>query len=67
MERLAGSESYNVALLGDHVRDTDGVQLVMFVRALEHRLTAAVVMVTGNCDVTEEAKAADPADLVFCS
>ena len=25
--------------------------------ALEHRMTAAVVMVTGNRDVTEEAKA----------
>lgn len=31
--------------------------IIRFIRALEHRLTAAVVMVTSNCDVTEEAKA----------
>lgn len=58
MGRLAGSEPYNVVLLGDRVPEADGVQLVRFIRALEHRLTAAIVMVTGNREVIEEAKAA---------
>lgn len=58
MERLAGSEPYDVVLLGHRMPGTDGVKLVRFIRALEHRMTAAVVMVTGNGDVTEEAKAA---------
>lgn len=58
MERLAGSEPYDVVLLGYRVPGTDGVKLVRFIRALEHRMTAAVVMVTGNGDVMEEAKAA---------
>lgn len=58
LERLAGSEPYDVVLLSYHVPGTDGVKLVRFIRALDHRLTAAVVMVTGNSAVTEQAKAA---------
>ena len=58
MKRLAGSEPYDVVLMGYRVPGTDGVKLIRFIRALEHRMTAAVVMVTDNCEVTEEAKAA---------
>jgi tetratricopeptide (TPR) repeat protein len=32
-----------------------GVQLVRFIRALKHRSTTAVVMVTGNAEITDEA------------
>ena len=47
------------------VPGTDGVKLVRFIRALEHRMTAAVVMVTGNRDVTEEAKAAGVGEVLL--
>jgi DNA-binding response OmpR family regulator len=43
----------------NRVPGTDGVKLIKFIRALEHLVTAAVVMVTGNHEVTEQAKAAD--------
>lgn len=58
LKRLAGNNPYDVVLLGDHVPGTNGVQLVRFIRALDHRRMTAVVMVTGNREVTEEALAA---------
>ena len=58
MERLVGVERYDVVLLGYRVRGTHGVQLVRFIRALEHRTTIAVIMVTGSAEVTGEALAA---------
>ncbi len=58
MERLAGSEPYDVVLLSYRVPGTDGVTLVRFIRALDHRGRTAVVMVTGNGEVAEQAKAA---------
>ena len=58
MGRLAGSDPYDVVLLSYHVPGTDGVTLVRFIRALEHRMRTAVVMVTGNDEVTDQARAA---------
>ena len=40
MKRLAGSEPYDVVLIGYRVPGTDGLKLVRFIRALEHRMTA---------------------------
>jgi CheY-like chemotaxis protein len=56
--RLAGEEDYDVILLSDRVRGTNGVELVRLIRSFEHRKRAAVVMVTGSDEVTEEALAA---------
>ncbi|MEK6322795.1 MAG: response regulator [Acidobacteriota bacterium] len=58
IERLAGDKPYDVILLGYRVPGTNGVQLVRFIRALDHRRMTAVVMVTGSDEVTEEALAA---------
>lgn len=58
IERLAGSEPYDVVILSYRVPGTDGIKLVRFIRSLEHRLTAAVVMVTDSAEMTEQAKAA---------
>src|SRR5713226_9253397 len=58
MQRLAGSEPYDAVLLSYRVQGTDGVKLVRFIRALEHRRTTAVVVVAGNREVTEQARAA---------
>ncbi|MEK6287877.1 MAG: response regulator [Acidobacteriota bacterium] len=58
MGRLAGSEPYDAVLLSYNVPGTDGVKLVRFIRSLEHRMMTAVVMVTGNGEVTDQAKAA---------
>jgi CheY-like chemotaxis protein len=55
MDRLAGVERYDVVLLGYRVPEANGLQLVRFIRALEHRKTTAVVMVTGSAEVTDEA------------
>jgi len=56
--QLAGSAPYDVVLLSYQVPGTNGVELVRYVRGLEHRRTCAVVMVTGSGDVTEQARAA---------
>jgi CheY-like chemotaxis protein len=58
IERLAGGEHYDAILLGYRVPGTTGVQLVRLIRSLEHRKMTAVVMVTDNAEVTEEALAA---------
>jgi CheY-like chemotaxis protein len=47
-----------VILVSYRVPGTNGVQLVRFVRSLDHRRMTAVVMVTGSGEVTEEALAA---------
>ena len=58
MDRLVSVEPYDVVLLGYRVPGTNGVQIVRFIRALEHRKTTAVVMVTGSAEVADEALAA---------
>lgn len=58
LERLAGNKPYEVILLSYRVPGTNGVQLVRFIRSLDHRRMTAVVMVTGSGEVTEEALAA---------
>jgi DNA-binding response OmpR family regulator len=58
MDRLVGVEHYDVVVLGCRVPGTNGLQLVRFIRALEHRKTTAVIMVTGSGEVTDEALAA---------
>jgi CheY-like chemotaxis protein len=58
LARLAGSNHYDVILLSNRVPGTSGVQLVRFIRALDHLRMTAVVMVTGSGEVTEEALAA---------
>ena len=58
MSQVAGSEPYDLILLSDQVAGTNGVQLIRFIRLLEHRMMTAVVMVAGSGEVTDEAKAA---------
>ena len=58
LERLAGHKPYDVILLSYRVPGTNGVQLIRFIRSLDHRRMTAVVMVTGSDEVTEEALAA---------
>jgi CheY-like chemotaxis protein len=58
IKRLAGGDHYDAILLGNRVHGTTGVQLVRLIRSLEHRKMTAVVMLTDNGDVTEEALAA---------
>lgn len=58
MDRLVGNERYDVVILGYRVPGTNALQLVRFIRALEHRKTTAVVMVTGSAEATDEALAA---------
>jgi CheY-like chemotaxis protein len=65
MDRLAGSAPYDVVLLSYRVPGADGVKLVRFIRALEHRVTAAVVMVTGTNGVVEQARAAGADDVLL--
>ena len=58
MDRLVSIEHYDVVLLGYRVTGTHGVQLVRLIRALEHRKTTAVIMVTSSAEVADEALAA---------
>ena len=58
IERLAGDRHYDAIVLSNRVPGTTGVELVRFIRSLEHRKMTAVVMVTGSSEVTEEALAA---------
>lgn len=58
IERLAGSTLYDVVLLGYDVPGSNEVQLVKFIRTLDHRRMTAVVMVTGSSKVIEEALSA---------
>ena len=58
MDRLVRKEHYDVVILGHHVPGIDGLQLVRFIRALEHRRTTAVIMVTESAEITDQAIAA---------
>lgn len=58
MDRLAGVDCYDAVVLGYRVPGANGLKLVRFIRALEHRKTTAVIMVTGSGEVTDEALAA---------
>ena len=58
IELLAGHKAYNAILLSYHVPGTTGVQLVRFIRSLPHRRMAAVIMLTGSDEVTDEALSA---------
>ena len=64
MEQLGGSKTYDAILLSYRVPGTDGIQLVRLIRMLEHLRTAAVVMVTGVGEVTEDEALAAGADEV---
>lgn len=64
MSRVAGSEPYNIILLG-HVSGIDGLQLTRFIRSLEHRMTTGVIMITGNAEITDEATAAGVDEVLF--
>lgn len=58
MDRLVGVERYDAVVVGYRVLGTNGLRLVRFTRALEHRKTTAVIMVTGSAEVIDEALAA---------
>ena len=66
MEQLGRTKPHDIILLGYRVHGTDGMQLLRFIRALEHLRTTAVVMVTGVGEVTkEEARAAGADQVLF--
>ena len=54
LARLAGHDRYDAVLVGSHVSGTSGARMVRFIRSLEHRRTAAVVMVTSTDDGQED-------------
>ncbi len=58
MSQIAGSERYDLILLSYQLAGINGVQLSRFIRSLEHRMTTAIVMLTSNGEITDEAKAA---------
>jgi CheY-like chemotaxis protein len=64
IERLTGNDPYDVILLGYRRPGTTGVQLVRLMRSLEHRMTTAVVIVTGK-EVAEEALAAGADEILL--
>lgn len=58
LRRLVSVEHFDVVILGDGVASTNVVRLITFIRALEHRKTTAVVMVTGCAEISDQAIAA---------
>ena len=56
--KIVGSERYNVILLSYQATVIEGIPLVRFIRSLDHRMTAGVVMIADSADVNDEAKAA---------
>jgi CheY-like chemotaxis protein len=74
MGKLAGDAAYTVILLGYSIPGGHEVQLVRFIRGLDHRRMTAVVMVAGSSELIEQALSAgadevlldpiDPAELV---
>jgi DNA-binding response OmpR family regulator len=58
LDRLVSVDGYDAVIVGDGVRGKNGVEVVTFIRALEHRKTTAVLMVTSYGDTAEEALAA---------
>ena len=58
MDQLSGSKPYDVVLLSYRVPGIDGLRLIRYMRALEHRKTTAVMMVTGTSQIRDEAVAA---------
>lgn len=65
MDRMAGDEPYDVVLFGYQVPETDAVKLVRFIRALEHRRTTAIIVLSGSREVTEQARAAGADDVLL--
>ena len=55
MGQLAGDVAYAVILLGYSVPGGNGVQMVRFIREIDHRRMTAIVMVTDSSDVVEKA------------
>lgn len=53
MALLAGDATYTVILLSYSVPGGNGVQLVRFIRGLDHRRMTAIVMVTDSSEVIE--------------
>jgi DNA-binding response OmpR family regulator len=58
MTRLVGIEHYDVVILSYSTPGTPGAGLVRFIRALEHRRTTAIVIVSSSGEVRDEALAA---------
>jgi len=58
LEQLVRGEPYDAILLSYRVRGTDGLQLIKWIRALEHLRVTAVAMITGSAGVGEEARSA---------
>lgn len=57
-DRLGAGALYDAILVSCAVPGTNGLQLIGLIRALEHLRTAAVVMITGNKAIKEDALAA---------
>ena len=65
VERIAGPDTYDAVLLGYHVPGTTGVQLVRLIRSFEHRMMAALVVLTDSGEITEDALAAGADEVVL--
>ena len=58
MEHLAGGKPYDAILVSYRMLGSDVFHLIRLTRSLDHRRRAAVIMVTDNEEVTDEALAA---------
>lgn len=58
LSRLAGHEPCDAVVLGYHLPGANGAGLIKFIRSLDHRRTAAVVLVARDDDSREAGLAA---------
>jgi DNA-binding response OmpR family regulator len=67
VEELCGSAHYDAALVSYRFDGMDGVELIRFIRALDHRKDVPIVMVTGTLglDVVTTALTAGADDVLY--
>ena len=66
-EELCGKARYDAVLVGYRFLGMDGVELIKLIRALDHRKTLPIVMVTGTIElsVVAHAQAAGADDVLY--
>lgn len=56
MGRMFGDDPYNVVLINCPEPIADGLRLIKFTRAIEHRRTTAIVMIAKNATEADESR-----------
>jgi DNA-binding response OmpR family regulator len=64
---LSGGGSYDAVLVSNRLHDMGGVELITRIRALDHRRSVPIVMVTGtvDCALLADALAAGADDVLY--